>query len=90
MLNCGVNRRPCNPVAKGAFDIMRKEEAEGTDPSAVVRTVVKSLRADVPAARYLVGPDAWLVEILSRFAPHPLKAWSLLVRRVHARVLLEW
>ena len=76
-------------MAKGAFDIMRKEEAEGTDPSAVVRTVVKSLRADVPAARYLVGPDAWLVETLSRFAPHPLKVWSLLTRPFHARIVFR-
>ena len=66
-----------DPVATGAFDIMRKEEAEGTDPSAVVKTVIRSLRSRVPAARYLVGPDAWLVEMLSRFCPHPLKEFFL-------------
>jgi hypothetical protein len=56
---------------------LRHYKEEGTDPSAVVRTVVKSLKADVPAARYLVGPDAWLVEMLSRFCPHALKEYFL-------------
>ena len=65
------------PVATGAFDIMRKEEANGTDPTKVVNVVLKSLRTDAPAGRYLVGPDAWEVELLSRLIPHAVKEYIL-------------
>ena len=41
-------------IASRAFDIMRKEEAEGTDPKAVARAIVRSLRSPTPAG---AGPD---------------------------------
>mmetsp|Transcript_13147 Transcript_13147/g.31879 ORF Transcript_13147/g.31879 Transcript_13147/m.31879 type:complete len:360 (-) Transcript_13147:392-1471(-) len=66
-----------DPVASGAFAIMRAEEVDGTDPAAVCRAVVAALRAEMPAGRYLVGPDAWLVEALCRLCPHALKEYFL-------------
>ena len=43
----------------------------------MVRTVVGALRAENPAGRYLVGPDAWLVEALTRLAPHSWQEYFL-------------
>jgi NAD(P)-dependent dehydrogenase (short-subunit alcohol dehydrogenase family) len=70
-------------IASRAFDIMRKEEAEGTDPKAVARAIVRSLRSPTPAGRVLIGPDAWLVEILGRLVPH---AWKEFFLASHYRV----
>ena len=66
-----------NAHATGAFDIMRKEEAEGTDPRVVVKTVVGCVRSSRPKGRYLVGPDAWLVEVLTRLCSYPLREYFL-------------
>jgi NAD(P)-dependent dehydrogenase (short-subunit alcohol dehydrogenase family) len=66
-----------NAYATGAFDIMRKEEAEGTDPRVVVKTVVGCVRSSRPKGRYLVGPDAWLVEVLTRLCSYPLREYFL-------------
>jgi len=70
-------------IASRAFDIMRKEEAEGTDPKAVARAIVRSLRSTTPAGRVLIGPDAWLVETLGRLVPH---AWKEFFLASHYRV----
>jgi NAD(P)-dependent dehydrogenase (short-subunit alcohol dehydrogenase family) len=66
-----------NAYATGAFDILRKEEAEGTDPRVVVKTVVGCVRSSRPKGRYLVGPDAWLVEVLTRLCSYPLREYFL-------------
>ena len=66
-----------NVHAKGAFDIMRAEEAAGTDPAVVARTVARCVRSLHPRGRYLVGPDAWLVEVLTRLCSYPLREYFL-------------
>jgi|TARA_B110000977_G_scaffold162566_1_gene208114 NAD(P)-dependent dehydrogenase (short-subunit alcohol dehydrogenase family) len=72
-----------DPVAKRATDIMRAEEADGTDPKAVAKVVIKICKSTKPAGRYLVGPDAWLVEMLTRLVPH---SWQEYFLASHYRV----
>ena len=72
-----------DPVAKRATDIMRAEEAVGTDPEAVAAVVERIARSAAPDGRYLVGPDAWLVEALGRCAP---RAWQEYFLASHYRV----
>jgi len=67
-----------DPVAKRATDIMRKEESEGTDPARVAEAIVRLCRSQkIPPGRVLVGPDAWLVETLTRLVPHGWKEYFL-------------
>ena len=72
-----------DPIAKRATDIMRAEEAVGTDPEAVAAVVERVARSAAPKGRYLVGPDAWLVEALGRLVPH---AWQEYFLASHYRV----
>ena len=41
------------------------------------RTVVGCVRSSRPKGRYLVGPDAWLVEVLTRLCSYPLREYFL-------------
>ena len=66
-----------DPVAKRATDIMRAEEAVGTDPKVVAAVVERIAKSAKPKGRYLVGPDAWLVEALGRLVPHAWKEYFL-------------
>ena len=66
-----------DPVAKRATDIMRAEEAVGTDPRVVAAVVERIAKSAKPKGRYLVGPDAWLVEALGRLVPHAWKEYFL-------------
>ena len=66
-----------DPVAKRATDIMRAEEACGTDPEEVAKVVERVCKSVSPSGRYLVGPDAWLVEFLTRVVPHAWKEYFL-------------
>ena len=66
-----------DPVAKRATDIMRAEEAVGTDPKVVAAVVERIAKSAKPNGRYLVGPDAWLVEALGRLVPHAWKEYFL-------------
>jgi NAD(P)-dependent dehydrogenase (short-subunit alcohol dehydrogenase family) len=66
-----------DPVAKRATDIMRAEEAVGTDPRVVAAVVERIAKSAKPNGRYLVGPDAWLVEALGRLVPHAWKEYFL-------------
>jgi len=70
-------------VGKRATDIMRAEEAVGTDPKHVAKVVVKICKSRKPACRYLVGPDAWLVTGLTRLVPH---SWCEYFLASHYRV----
>ena len=72
-----------DPVAKRATDIMRAEEAVGTDPKVVAAVVERIAKSAKPNGRYLVGPDAWLVEALGRLVPH---AWNEYFLASHYRV----
>jgi len=69
-----------DPVAVQAEEIMRKGEAEGSDPKQVGISIVDILHTSTPAQRYLVGPDAWLVSLCQRMLPdwifqNGLMAW---------------
>lgn len=66
-----------DPVAKRATDIMRAEEACGTDPEEVAKVVERVCKSARPSGRYLVGPDAWLVMFLTRLVPHAWKEYFL-------------
>jgi NAD(P)-dependent dehydrogenase (short-subunit alcohol dehydrogenase family) len=66
-----------DPVAKRATYIMRAEEAVGTDPKVVAAVVERIAKSAKPKGRYLVGPDAWLVEALGRLVPHAWKEYFL-------------
>ena len=66
-----------DPVAKRATDIMRAEEACGTDPEEVAKVIERVCKSALPNGRYLVGPDAWLVEFLGRLVPHAWKEYFL-------------
>jgi len=66
-----------DPVAVRAEQIMRAEEAAGTHPQKVVKAVVKAMNARKPKSRYLVGPDSWLVEVLSRVCSYRAKEYFL-------------
>ena len=66
-----------DPVAVRAERIMREEEAAGTKPAVVVKTVVKAIKSRAPRNRYLVGPDSWLVETLSRVCSYSAKEYFL-------------
>jgi len=35
------------------------------------------VRSSRPKGRYLVGPDAWLVEVLTRLCSYPLREYFL-------------
>jgi len=57
-------------VAVRAEEICRQNEADGTDPTQVGKTIVGILGTARPAATYLIGPDAYLVAfILNRVLP---------------------
>jgi hypothetical protein len=56
---------------------MRAEEACGTDPEEVAKVVERVCKSARPSGRYLVGPDAWLVEFLTRLVPHAWKEYFL-------------
>ena len=66
-----------DPVAVRAEQIMRAEEAAGTHPKKVVKTVIAAIKARKPRCRYLVGTDSWLVEILSRVCSYNAKEYFL-------------
>ena len=78
MVNARKAEGSTRTVAKRATDIMRAEEAVGTDPrvvAAVVERIAKGAKRR--RRRYLVGPDAWLVEALGRLVPHAWKEYFL-------------
>jgi NAD(P)-dependent dehydrogenase (short-subunit alcohol dehydrogenase family) len=66
-----------DPVAVRAERIMREEEAAGTKPGVVVKTVIKAIKSRAPKNRYLVGPDSWLVETLTRVCSYSAKEYFL-------------
>jgi short-subunit dehydrogenase len=66
-----------NPVAVRAEKIMREEEAAGTDPMKVAKKVVKAIKSKKPKHRYLIGPDSWLVETLSRVCSYSAREYFL-------------
>ena len=66
-----------DPVAVRAEKIMREEEAAGTKPTKVVAAVVQAIKSHAPRNRYLVGPDSWLVETLSRVCSYSVKEYFL-------------
>jgi NAD(P)-dependent dehydrogenase (short-subunit alcohol dehydrogenase family) len=66
-----------NPVAVRAEKIMREEEAAGTDPIQVAKKVVKAIKSKKPKHRYLIGPDSWLVETLSRVCSYSAREYFL-------------
>lgn len=66
-----------DPVAVRAEQIMRAEEAAGTHPKKVVNVVVAAMKARNPKGRYLVGPDSWLVEVLSRVCSYSAREYFL-------------
>ena len=66
-----------DPVATRAEQIMRQEEEAGTNPTKVVAAVVSAIKSSSPRNRYMVGPDAWLVELLSRVSSYAAREYFL-------------
>jgi len=66
-----------DPVADRAEKIMRAEEAAGTNPIKVVKAVVSAIKSSAPKNRYYIGPDAWLVEALSRACSYSAREYFL-------------
>ncbi len=65
-------------AAKKAMEIMKKEEANGTDPVKVAQTVERILKSSNPAPRHLVGLDAWLVWACERVFSRAMCEWFLM------------
>lgn len=66
-----------DPIAKRATDIMRAEEARGTEMRVAAMAIVRAARQNAPPGRVLVGQDAWEVEMLTRLVPHWAREYLL-------------
>jgi NAD(P)-dependent dehydrogenase (short-subunit alcohol dehydrogenase family) len=66
-----------DPIAKRATDIMRAEEAKGTEMRVAAGAIVRAVRSNSPPGRVLVGQDAWEVEMLTRLVPHWAREYLL-------------
>jgi NAD(P)-dependent dehydrogenase (short-subunit alcohol dehydrogenase family) len=66
-----------DPIAKRATDIMRAEEAKGTEMRVAAMAIVRAVRSNAPPGRVLVGQDAWEVEMLTRLVPHWAREYLL-------------
>ncbi len=61
------------------FEMMKDLKPHGLPPEEVARVVEKALFTPKPKARYMLGPDAWIVRFL-RALPTPMRDWILLHR----------
>jgi len=62
-----------NAVAKRSVDIMQKSEKKGMLPVMIARVIHKAILSKHPKQRYVVGPDAGLLNLINRLLPSGMR-----------------